>query len=288
MSFVNKISISLLLSVAVVFSSCHKSEFSETKSGLKYCIREATGGQKPKISDVMQMHLIYKNQKDSILYDSKSMGPDFMIELTTPSFEGGIEEGFAMMGEGDSASFQIPADSIYTKLFKQTRPSYIKADEMLHFEVRMISIMSAASFKELLQTRKKEAAGNEKEQIKQYLEDNNLPPNPAQEGVYYIPFKAGTGKQPQKGDLVEVKVTGHLLSGQLFESTEKNGKNLIYHIGDGSQPAAFDNAIGSMKEGGLSRLILSSEYGKAYQQQGAVPENAPLVFDLELVKVTSK
>ena len=90
----------------------------------------------------MEMHLVYKTSRDSVLFDSNVMGKQLSIELQNPSFRGGLEEAFAMLGEGDSAAFLIRADSLYEKVFNAARPVYIRKGENLRFDVRMIKISS--------------------------------------------------------------------------------------------------------------------------------------------------
>jgi hypothetical protein len=74
---------------------------------------------------------------DSVLYDSKVLGDSFLIELMQPLFAGGLEEGFALMGEGDSAAFVVSADSIFEKLFRTQLPPFMHKGDKMRFDVRL-------------------------------------------------------------------------------------------------------------------------------------------------------
>ena len=133
----------LISSVIIFFSAgCHRDGFLVSESGLHYDIFESYDKKKPKVGDMMEMHLVYKTSRDSVLFDSNVMGKQLSIELQNPSFRGGLEEAFAMLGEGDSAAFLIRADSLYEKVFNAARPVYIRKGENLRFDVRMIKISS--------------------------------------------------------------------------------------------------------------------------------------------------
>ena len=120
--------------------ACQRDGFLVSDTGLHYEIHESYGKSKPKVGDYIYMHLVYKTAKDSVLFDSKVIGDGYYIELLRPTFKGGIEEAFGMLGEGDSASFLIPADSLYEKVFHSARPAYIHKGEKLHFEIRVTKI----------------------------------------------------------------------------------------------------------------------------------------------------
>ncbi len=266
--------------------SCTKKEaFSTTKSGLQYSIVESKGGKKPAIGDVLKMHMIYKTQRDSLLYDSKIIGDSFMIQLGAPSFIGGLEEGFAMLGEGDSAIFRVPADSVYQKLFKQAKPEGLAADEQLKFFIRLDKVLSQKEFNENNQRIQSEWDRKEDLQIIAYLKKNNLVTSPVADGVYLIPFEMGKGKTPKKGDSVEVKYIGKFLSGEVFDDSEKAKTNLTYRLGDGSRMPVWEKTIASMKEGSFYRLILASRNAFKNRQYGPIPPNSTIIYDIRLVKV---
>lgn len=278
----------LFLLMIGLFASCKKKdEYLVTANGLKYRFIEKKNGRHPHSGELMRMHLKYRDTKDKVLYDSQVMGENFILQLTAPTFVGGIEEGFAMMGEGDSAIFLVPADSIFDKTFRQVLPPSVNKGDMLKFEVRMLTIMNADEYRKETSEVKKEVSEMEDLNINVYLAENELNVTPAKPGVYFIVMKEGKGNKPVKGDSVEVRYTGSFLNGEVFDGSKKAGENLRYVLGDGLRLDAWEQAISSMKEGAVCRLILSSENAFGKDGFGPVPPSTPVVYDIELVRVKS-
>jgi FKBP-type peptidyl-prolyl cis-trans isomerase FkpA len=73
--------------------------------------------------------------------------------------------------------------------------------------------------------------------------------------------------------------------GSQFDAS-KPGEPFVIWLGTGQVIAGWDQGIVGMKVGGLRRLIVPAEL--AYGRNGAgnaIPPNATLVFDIELVSV---
>lgn len=279
-----------IIIIGLYLSSCKKDGYSVTETGLRYHIYDSKKQESAKLGDILKMHLIYKNSKDSILYDSKILGDSFLIELTKPSFKGGLEEGFAMMGEGDSASFLVSADSVFDKLFHQTLPSYIQIGDILRFDVRLNKIMSREEMNAFLKQKANLNSNikTENDLIHDYLTSNKLEVSPIKDGVYYIPFVAGKGNQPKSGDEVTIKYLARSLNGIAYDASDKNGGPIKIILGKGGYLPSFIDAILAMKKGGVSRVVLSSQNAYGAAGFGPVPPNSPLVFDLELMEIKPK
>jgi len=115
----------------------NKGGFKQTGSGLKYKYIDNVDGESPELDDIMVLHMCYKTDKDSMLFDSGTQSDSFLVRLVGPTFVGGVEEGFAMMSPGDSAVFKVSADSIFQKTFMSETPSYITPGSEITFYVRM-------------------------------------------------------------------------------------------------------------------------------------------------------
>lgn len=275
----------VLLSSTFIFNACNRDGYLVTESGLHYNLITKKGGSKPKIGDIMQMHLTYKNMKDSVIYDSKIIGDSFLIELTKPTFVGGIEEGFAMLGEGDSASFLVSADSIFDKLFRQPLPTFIHKGDKLKFEVRLDKIIYKKEFVESQLKSKEESKKHNQLEIENFLAQNNIQANPVDEGFYYVSFNEGQGANPKRGDIVTVAFTGKTLEGQVFESTKSINKPFQFILGTTDVPNVLNIAIANMKVGGLSRIILNSDRSKGMFGVEKLPANTAVMYDIELIKI---
>ncbi|MBK9637661.1 MAG: FKBP-type peptidyl-prolyl cis-trans isomerase [Bacteroidetes bacterium] len=265
-------------------SSCNKDGFSITPSGLRYEFIEQKEGRKPALGDMMRMHLIYKDKDGKEIYNSNELGESFVLELTKPTFLGGLEEGFAMMSEGDSAIFLVNADSVFDKTFKQPLPANIDAHDLLRFEIRLKKVLTASEYRNESKHNTEYNQVEELRQIELYLGDNSISVPPVKPGVYFIVFKEGKGAKPKPGDQVEIKYTGSFLNGEMFDASGNNGQNLIYRLGDGTHLTAWEEAISTMKPGSVARLILTSSNAYGTAGLDPIPPNTPVLFDIELVR----
>jgi peptidylprolyl isomerase len=107
-------------------------------------------------------------------------------------------------------------------------------------------------------------------------------------GLQYIDTKPGTGATPRKNQTVVVHYTGWLYvngaKGKKFDSSVDRGDPLRFPVGAGRVIAGWDEGVGSMKVGGKRTLIIPPNLGYGAQGAGgAIPPNATLIFDVELL-----
>jgi FKBP-type peptidyl-prolyl cis-trans isomerase len=98
--------------------------------------------------------------------------------------------------------------------------------------------------------------------------------------------RIGTGKEAKNGQQVVVNYRGMLTDGTVFDESYKRGEPFDFVLGQGSVIKGWDVGVAGMKEGGKRRLIIPSDM--AYGDEGrppTIPPKAPLVFDVELLKV---
>jgi FKBP-type peptidyl-prolyl cis-trans isomerase FkpA len=104
-------------------------------------------------------------------------------------------------------------------------------------------------------------------------------------GLQYWDIKPGTGQEAKKGDHVRVHYTGWLTSGKKFDSSV-GGKPFEFRIGNGDVIKGWEEGVSGMKVGGKRQLKIPPDlaYGKD-GYPGAIPPNATLVFDIQLVGI---
>ena len=106
-------------------------------------------------------------------------------------------------------------------------------------------------------------------------------------GLRYYDIKVGKGAHPKIGQTVSVQYTGTLLDGTKFDSSyDHGGQPIDFPIGVGQVIKGWDEGVPTMKVGGKRRLVIPGNlaYG-AQSPTPAIPANATLVFDIELVAV---
>jgi len=110
-------------------------------------------------------------------------------------------------------------------------------------------------------------------------------------GLKYIDHQVGTGDEAVKGATVEVHYTGWLYEkgarGAKFDSSRDRNQAFRFPLGGGRVIKGWDEGVAGMKVGGKRELIIPPELGYGAQGAGggAIPPNATLNFDVELLKV---
>ncbi|MBC7756661.1 MAG: FKBP-type peptidyl-prolyl cis-trans isomerase [Bdellovibrio sp.] len=103
----------------------------------------------------------------------------------------------------------------------------------------------------------------------------------------------GTGREAEPGFNVSVHYTGWLYDekasdhkGKKFDSSVDRGQPFKFDLGAGQVIQGWDEGFAGMKIGGKRTLIIPSEMGYgARGAGGAIPPNATLIFDVELLDV---
>ncbi len=105
-------------------------------------------------------------------------------------------------------------------------------------------------------------------------------------GLRYTDEQVGTGPEAKSGDRVSVHYTGTLVDGRKFDSSRDRGTPFQFPLGAGRVIRGWDEGVAGMKVGGKRRLTIPPELGYGARGAGAaVPPNATLVFDVELLAV---
>ena len=98
--------------------------------------------------------------------------------------------------------------------------------------------------------------------------------------------RPGAGAEAKAGDSVTVHYVGTLTDGKKFDSSRDRGKGFQFKLGAGQVIKGWDQGVAGMKVGELRKLTIPPHL--AYGDRGfpgAIPPNATLVFELELVEI---
>lgn len=100
-------------------------------------------------------------------------------------------------------------------------------------------------------------------------------------------LKPGDGAEAVVGSTVTVHYTGTLADGSKFDSSRDRGKPFSFPLNAGKVIPGWDLGVRGMKVGGLRKLEIPPQlaYGKR-GVPGAIPANATLTFEIELLDVS--
>jgi FKBP-type peptidyl-prolyl cis-trans isomerase len=97
-------------------------------------------------------------------------------------------------------------------------------------------------------------------------------------GLYYKDLTVGTGPEVAAGQKLTMKYTGWLANGTQFDSG-----TYPFRLGARQVIDGWDVGAVGMKVGGRRQLIIPPALGYGASGSGAIPPNAVLVFDIELI-----
>lgn len=203
-------------------------------------------GTEAKKGDNVEVHYTGKLFSNGDTFDSSRGRGTFKFALGAGNVIEGWDRGVAGMKEGGKRKLVIPAKLGYGE---RGSPPKIPANAALVFDVELIKVSAAPK-----------------------LEITDV--------------TVGQGKEAKTGDTVEVHYTGKLASiGQQFDSS-RGKEPFTFKIGTGSVIQGWDAGIPGMKEGGQRRLHIPAHMGYgATGSPPAIPANADLIFDVELLRV---
>ncbi|WP_052732555.1 FKBP-type peptidyl-prolyl cis-trans isomerase [Hymenobacter terrenus] len=281
---------------------------------------------KDRVGKVLLGNVQVRTGKDSVWQNSlRDVGMAVPLPLQELKQKGAPDEALSLLQPGDSGVFRFQADSLFKPKMGQPVPPFLKkAGNVVLMYVattpKLLTQAEAQAMQPELQKRamaaqmKKRMASPEyakqmqaqkeaqakmlatpavQAQLKKddailqdYIKKNNLTVQKTPSGIYYQVLKPGTGAKPTPGQTVSVNYNGTLLSGKLFDSSEKTGKPIDFPIGQGAVIPGWDEGIALLNKGSKAILLIPSSL--AYGSRGAgadIPADSPLRFEVELVDV---
>ena len=109
-------------------------------------------------------------------------------------------------------------------------------------------------------------------------------------GLRYEDHKVGDGAEAVSGKIVDVHYTGWLndgdRKGKKFDSSVDRGRPFSFPLGARRVIGGWDEGVAGMKIGGKRTLYIPAKLGYGSRGAGAaIPPNAKLIFDVELLGV---
>ena len=100
-------------------------------------------------------------------------------------------------------------------------------------------------------------------------------------------LKSGSGESAKKGNTVMVHYNGWLEDGTKFDSSVDRNEPFAFVLGAGQVIQGWDQGVATMRIGDKVKLTIPPQlaYG-AEGYPGAIPPNATLIFEVELLEIS--
>jgi peptidylprolyl isomerase len=237
-----------------------------TASGLKVKITEKGNGKQVIKGDKVTAHYTGTLEDGKKFDSSKDRNQPFSFKVGTGQVISGWDEGFQLLSIGDKATFTIPSNLGYGA---NGAGGVIPPNATLFFDVEVIDAVASPAPKAAVP-----------------YDVTGLDTIKMQSGLRFLKIESGTGEKAQQGKYVSVHYTGYLMDGKKFDSSVERGEPIEFQLGKGMVIKGWEEGIELMHVGDKMRFIIPSEL--AYGEKGApgaIPANATLIFDCELVGV---
>jgi FKBP-type peptidyl-prolyl cis-trans isomerase len=294
----------LLLSVAFVLGSCNMS-YEKTKSGVRYKIIKGKGGEKLKVGDIIKYNqVIMIPERDTVLFTTYGKMAGYDKIDTGAMVQYSVMEVFPLMSVGDSAIVILSVDSLVNKqMLRDGYNDVFRRGGQITFRMKVLKkFANEAEFKA---EAKKDAEAEDQRKLKEsehvikaeqkeledYIAKNKIQAVKTPSGAFVEIQQKGTGPIGDTTLDAVVIYTGKLLkTGTMFDSNAGTGKALKFSLGNNSMIKAFDEGMLLFGKGGKGKIYVPSPlgYGTRGSQDGRIPPNSTLIFEVELVDLQKR
>ncbi|WP_310398078.1 FKBP-type peptidyl-prolyl cis-trans isomerase [Hymenobacter sp.] len=281
---------------------------------------------KDRVGKFLLGNMQYRTGKDSVLQNTRrDVGMAVPLPLKELQQKGMPDEALSLLQPGDSGVFRFQVDSLIKPKAGQPAPPYLKrgGNVVLMFVATTNKLITEKEAQEMQPELQKRAMAAQMKQrlaspeyakqmqaqkeaqakmmaapevvaqmkkddavLQDYAKKNNLTVQKTPSGIYYQVLKPGEGPKPNAGQTVSVNYNGTLLSGKVFDSSDKAGKPIDFPIGQGAVIPGWDEGIALLNKGSRAILLIPSPLAYGTRGAGAdIPANSPLRFEVELVGI---
>jgi FKBP-type peptidyl-prolyl cis-trans isomerase FkpA len=285
--------------LALLFSCSKYPGFKKSESGFYYKFYVQNDDSiKADTNFILTMNIKYRvniDGKDSVFFNSKDMAKPFQIGVQKPQFKGDVFEAFAMLHQGDSATFILGARDFFTKTAQYPSvPPGIDSTTKIYFDVRVLKVESLEQMKKEAEAKAAKLKGEESGKLQRFLTSKSITTAPTASGIYYVEEKPGSGQLIQKGQFVKMDFSVTTIDDKKVFSTIDRKQPISFEYGQPFDTKGLDEGIGMMKKGTKARIIVPSAMGFGEKGRRDMSGNeiiapfSPVIYDVEILDIQSK
>ncbi|BAV08099.1 FKBP-type peptidyl-prolyl cis-trans isomerase [Filimonas lacunae] len=280
--------------MAATFTACQV-KYEKTKSGLLYKITKGKGGEKLGGGDFIKFNITYAlPEKDTVLNTTYGKIPGYAMVDTSQRAKFTFMEVIPQCSVGDSIAFNLSIDTLKKLGAIPEYNNVFTKGGMIHGTVKILGRFKSEA--ETTEDYKKEmelAKTRDVKSVEDYLTKKGIKAQKTKSGAFVeitVPgdaaLKADSGKQ------ASIMYKGTLMSNDKVFDT--NMDTSMHHtdpfklvVGVGQVIKGWDEALPYFGKGGKGKIYVPSMLGYGPQGMGAIPPSSNLVFEVEVLDVTT-
>ncbi len=297
-----KKNLTFLVLAAIGLASCNN-EYKKDKTGLLYKIYTDKAGPRINEGDFVSAGVVIKNDADSVQFSTYGSGFPQQFQVSKSKYKGDIFAGMKLLTEGDSASFKLPADSI----FKNTTRAALFKNKFVTYDIKIEKViprgnMTAQEFQaainKYIMTLALAVKNAEAGKIQKYITDKKLNVTQTDSGLYYAITIKGKGPLARPGDTVVVDYTGYLLNGKIFDTSiypdavkgkivnpKREYAPIGIPLGEKKVIAGWEQGLMLLPKATKATFIIPSKLAYGAQGYGGIAPYTPLVYDIWVANI---
>ena len=278
----------LFIIATIFFSSC-TNNVKELENGVSLKYFKNGSGDFVENGEIIMFNLLYYDNEGNEQFRSQPNEP--VLQQKDSLWENiPFLNVISTLKEGDSVFFQLSLDQFLGFIPGANYPDSL-GSELMSFYAGIEDIMTREEFENYQKEQYEKMKMNDDQQlsidlelIDNYLKENNIEAIKTESGLRYVVQKEGEGRNAAPGDNVSVHYTGMLLNGEVFDSSLER-QPLSFTLGQGMVIQGWDEGISYFNKNAKGTIYIPSYlgYGERGAGGGAIPPNAVLVFEIELI-----
>ena len=277
----------LFIIATIFFSSC-TNNVKELENGVSLKYFKNGSGDFVEDGEIIMFNLLYYDNEGNEQFRSQPNEP--VLQQKDSLWENiPFLNVISTLKEGDSVFFQLSLDQFLGFIPGANYPDSL-GSELMSFYAGIEDIMTREEFENYQKEQYEKMKMNDDQQlsidlelIDNYLKENNIEAIKTESGLRYVVQEEGEGRNAAPGDNVSVHYTGMLLNGEVFDSSLER-QPLSFTLGQGMVIQGWDEGISYFNKNAKGTIYIPSYLGYgARGAGGAIPPNAVLVFEIELI-----